>query len=128
MIDKILREVKVNLLDGINLDIEQVPVEAGEDYVEFVRELSIELTKVGCKLSIDTYVPYAYNKHYDLKEFITTKDQTLQLEHSLVSLSKWESKYKKPFLSKEPKSQTETTDYIKFMTKKTPFFCFNILF
>lgn len=69
MIDKILREVKVNLLDGINLDIEQVPVEAGEDYVEFVRELSIELTKVGCKLSIDTYVPYAYNKHYDLKEF-----------------------------------------------------------
>ena len=69
MIDKILREVSVNNLDGINLDIEQVSPEAGEDYTQFVRELSIELTKIGCILSIDTYVPYNYNKQYDLKEY-----------------------------------------------------------
>ena len=69
MIDKILREVSVNGLDGINLDIEQLAPDVGEDYSEFVRELSIELTKVGCVLSIDTYVPYSFNKQYDLKEY-----------------------------------------------------------
>ncbi|MBP3200319.1 MAG: SH3 domain-containing protein [Lachnospiraceae bacterium] len=69
MIDKILREVSVNNLDGINLDIEQLPEDAGEDYTEFVRELSIELNKVGCTLSIDTYIPYNFNKQYNLKEY-----------------------------------------------------------
>lgn len=69
MIERIVRDVTVNGIDGINLDIEHIPAEVGEDYTEFVRELSIELTKIGCILSIDTYVPYSYNAHYDLKEF-----------------------------------------------------------
>ena len=50
------------------------------------------------------------------QEFINTKEQTLQLEHSLISLSKWESKWEKPFLKKEEKSHEETIDYIKCMT------------
>jgi len=45
-----------------------------------------------------------------------TKAITLQLEHSLVSLSKWESKWKKPFLSKDAKTREETIDYFKHMT------------
>lgn len=49
-------------------------------------------------------------------EFITTKEYVLQLEHSLVSISKWESKWNKVFLSKEEKSYEETIDYIKCMT------------
>ena len=50
------------------------------------------------------------------KEFISVKEQTLQLEHSLVSLSKWESKWCKAFLSKQEKTFEETLDYIKCMT------------
>lgn len=50
------------------------------------------------------------------QEFIKTKEQTLRLEHSLVSLSKWESKWCKIFLSKEEKTLEETLDYIRCMT------------
>jgi hypothetical protein len=50
------------------------------------------------------------------QEFIYTKEQTLSLEHSLVSLSKWESKWCKPFLSKQEKNFEETLDYVKCMT------------
>ena len=48
-------------------------------------------------------------------EFIPPKEKTIQLEHSLVSLSKWESKWCKPFLHSE-KSDEEVLDYIKCMT------------
>lgn len=49
-------------------------------------------------------------------EFVQMKEQTLQLEHSLISLSKWESKWCKPFFSKAEKTYEETIDYIKCMT------------
>lgn len=44
------------------------------------------------------------------------KGQTLTLEHSLVSVSKWESKWKKPFLTREGHTRDETIDYIRYMT------------
>ena len=43
-------------------------------------------------------------------EFVYTKAQTLQLEHSLISISKWESKWNKAFLSKNEKTYEETVD------------------
>lgn len=50
------------------------------------------------------------------QEFFHTKEYTLQLEHSLVSVSKWESKWNKPFLGKQSKTIEETIDYIRCMT------------
>lgn len=48
--------------------------------------------------------------------FIYGKDEKLQLEHSLVSISKWESKWCKPFFGKDEKTDEETVDYIRCMT------------
>lgn len=50
------------------------------------------------------------------EEFISSKEYTIRLEHSLVSLSKWESKWGKAFLSKDEKTREETIDYVKYMT------------
>lgn len=50
------------------------------------------------------------------QEFISSKEQKLQLEHSLVSLSKWESKWCKPFISNKNITDEETLDYIRCMT------------
>ncbi len=50
------------------------------------------------------------------EQFINTKEQKLSLEHSLVSLSKWESKWCKPFFSKQEKTQEEIIDYVRCMT------------
>ena len=50
------------------------------------------------------------------QEFVYTKEQKLQLEHSLVSLSKWESTWCKPFLEKGNKEREESIDYIRCMT------------
>lgn len=49
-------------------------------------------------------------------EFVPIKGATLTLEHSLVSISKWESKWQKPFISEEPRTIAETIDYVRCMT------------
>lgn len=69
------------------------------------------------RITIPSVVSEQFNE--ETNEFVYTtvlKEQTLQLEHSLVSLSKWESKWCKAFLSKQDKTLEETIDYIKCMT------------
>lgn len=66
--------------------------------------------------SLEILVPGA--EMYDEVEevFVYTKDVRLKLAHSLISISKWESKWKQPFLSPRQKTMEETMDYIKCMT------------
>jgi len=47
---------------------------------------------------------------------ITTPDTVLTLEHSLLSVSRWESKWHKSFLKEGPKSDAESIDYVRCMT------------
>jgi len=53
------------------------------------------------------------------QEFIYCKEQTLYLEHSLISISKWESKWKKPFLETKDRTLEESIDYVRCMTVNT---------
>lgn len=57
-------------------------------------------------------------EYYDevSNEFILFKEQSLQLEHSLVSISKWEAKWHKPFLDGKDKTLEEVIDYVRCMT------------
>lgn len=54
--------------DGFNLDFESLPEEAGVHYVQFFRELSVACRREGIVLSIDNYVPFNFNDHYQLDE------------------------------------------------------------
>lgn len=69
------------------------------------------------RITIPAAVSEQFNE--ETNEFIYTplsKERTLQLEHSLVSLSKWESKWNKAFLGKQDKTDEELVDYIRCMT------------
>lgn len=48
-------------------------------------------------------------------QFVVFPEVHLTLEHSLISISKWESKWKKPFFDKEPRTLEESHDYIRCM-------------
>ncbi len=55
-------------LNGINIDFEKIPSDAGEDYIQFIRELSVKCRNNGIVLSIDNYVPSEYTEYYDREE------------------------------------------------------------
>lgn len=55
-------------LDGINVDFEQISMDCGEHYIEFIRELSIPCRANGLVLSVDNPVPTGYTDHYDREE------------------------------------------------------------
>lgn len=68
LIRNLVEQSKALGLDGINLDFEQISVDNGEDYIQFVRELSVACRLNGLVLSVDNYVPTGYTAHYNRKE------------------------------------------------------------
>jgi spore germination protein YaaH len=55
-------------LNGINIDFEKISSEAGQHYIQFLRELSVKCRNNGIVLSVDNYVPTAYTAFYDREE------------------------------------------------------------
>ena len=69
------------------------------------------------QITIPARVREDYDEENNVFIYVTvSKEQTLQLEHSLVSLRKWEAKWRKPFLTKTEKTREEILDYVKCMT------------
>lgn len=65
---------------------------------------------------LNVIIPGAESWDAEKEEFVYAKDRQFQIEHSLVSISKWESKWQKPFLGTDQKTDEETVDYIRCMT------------
>lgn len=68
MIDTLIKDARAYGYDGINLDLENVKSDYAKDFLQFVRELSVECHKNNIILSTDNYKPEAYNNCYNLKE------------------------------------------------------------
>ncbi len=68
MINTLINDAEKYGFDGINLDFENIKSAYAKDYLQFVRELSIECERKGLVLSTDNYKPEAYNRCYNLKE------------------------------------------------------------
>lgn len=67
---------------------------------------------------LELHIPARELFNEETMEFINTKPVTLRLEHSLVSVAKWESKWKQPFLKhrKNGFKREEIEDYVRCMT------------
>ena len=80
VIDTLIEEAQSYNLDGINVDIEGL-AEATDvyDFIEFVREISIACRRAGLFISVNNYVPYNYNDHYDLKEQAAFADYVISM-------------------------------------------------
>lgn len=63
--------------DGINVDFENIPEDAAEGYVQFMRELSVKCRKNGLVLSVDVPVPMPFTEHYNRKELGTVCDYVI---------------------------------------------------
>ena len=68
LILQLLAAVREYNLDGLNIDFENVSLDAGEPFIQFIRELSIPCRKYGIVLSVDNYVPMNHTYHYDRAE------------------------------------------------------------
>ena len=61
-------------------------------------------------------IPKAEGFNERLNMFYESDETKLVLEHSLISISKWEAKWQKPYLVDEKRTPEEVIDYIRCMT------------
>lgn len=68
LIDGLINTALEYGLDGLNIDFEEISLDAGEPFIQFIRELSIRCREHGIVLSVDNYVPMGHTDHYDRAE------------------------------------------------------------
>jgi len=68
LVQELVNAVTAAGADGLNVDIENLPSDAGRGFVQFIRELSLACHRKGLVLSVDNYVPTAWTAHYDRRE------------------------------------------------------------
>ena len=68
LINQLIAQTKNFGIDGINVDLELIEESNGENYIEFIRELSIACRNNSITLSVDNYVPYTFNDFYNIRE------------------------------------------------------------
>ena len=68
LIDGLINTALEYKLDGLNIDFENISLDAGEPFIEFIRELSIPCREHGIVLSVDNYVPMDHTDHYNRAE------------------------------------------------------------
>ncbi len=66
--DSLIQAALEYKLNGINIDLENIPSAAGKNYIQFLRELSVKCRNNGLVLSADNFVPAPYREYYDLEE------------------------------------------------------------
>ena len=75
----LIRQAQEIGFDGINIDFEGIAQEAGCDYVQFIRELSILCRKNGIILSVDVPVPMDFSKYYNREELGNVCDYVIMM-------------------------------------------------
>lgn len=68
VIDTIMSDMSAKGIDGPNIDFERVTDECGEDFIQFIRELSIRCRAEGKYLTVDNYAPYSSRDCYHIDE------------------------------------------------------------
>lgn len=68
LVNNLIAEAIKYDLDGINVDMESLQAEAGDGYLQFIRELSLKCKNNDLVLSVDNYVPSAYTEFYQRDE------------------------------------------------------------
>lgn len=68
LIENLVNQAETIGFDGINIDFENIDVESGEAFSQFLRELSIRCRQKGIVLSVDNYVPRDHSAHYNREE------------------------------------------------------------
>lgn len=68
LIDNLMQEAVTYRYDGYNIDFEYIKKEFAQDYLQFLRELSIACQDNGLILSVDNYKPASHNTHYHIEE------------------------------------------------------------
>ena len=61
-------------LDGVNIDFEYISKDIADDYLQFLRELSVECRKTGTVLSIDNYAPSEWSTYFDREQQLKLAD------------------------------------------------------